>query len=220
MPCFPSMKTACLYLLLLATTQLCSTSPAAPASHSIPQEHTLPETLNPTIQPHNDSTLVGVTPWPSGPYTLHLPSDYIFGIDGESYSDSPAPTTASIQRFLYEFSDNLESAYPPPSLSPLRARSTYYDLDSFTRYDLTADVLAIVGLRAPSATVGKALGKLAFEVGRHGAPQQLIGLISKHQRGLIPVRQYNLIRLVIQPLGEEGLRMGTSNQSGEFMATA
>ena len=214
------MRTACLYLLSLATTHSCSASPTAPASTDIPQEHTLPETLNPTIQPHNDSANLGITPWPATPYTINLPSNFIFTIHAEPYSHSPAPATASIQRFVYEFSDNLENAYPPPNLSPRRAGSSYYDLYSYTRYDLTSEIVRIIGLRAPSETVGKALSKLAFEIGAHGPPRHLMGLISKGQRGWIPLRQYNVIWLVIRPLGLGDSQRTASNQSNEFAVTA
>ena len=216
------MRTACLHPLWLATNQLGSTSPVAPASNHIPNGHTLPETLNPIIQPHNDSTPVGFTPWPFLPHNLELPPNYIISISGESYSgspDSPAPTIASIQRFLSDFSDNLKSAYPPPNLSPQRASSFHYDLDSGTRYDLAAKVSGIIGLRVPSATVVIALSKLAKEIRRHGPPVILIGLISKSPGMLIPVRHYT-IQLDVRSLDEKGLQSGALDQSSGFTATA
>ena len=175
-----------------------------PAAKNIPQEQTLRKNLDPTTQPRNDSTLVGVKPWSTEPYTLPLTPDYVFTIVGQDYLESPTPTAGSIVAFLNEFSDNLEREYPPPSLSPQRASSHHFDLDSFTRYDLTLEVIAIIALRAPSDIVGIALKKLAIEIRKHGAPDYVLGVTGKHQGGLFPVRHYNTIRLEVQPLGQRG----------------
>jgi len=165
------------------------------------------------------TTNLTMSHWPTQFYALPLGDNFKLVIfSAYSYVKRPLPKISPIQDFIRDFSDNLEHAYPPPALAPKEAGQSYYDTDSFTRWDIREWVIPILSTKAPSKIVIAALVQIAREVAKHGSPA-LVDAIIVGPRGSKEECGFNSLKLLITPLGK-GLVGDVVNATSGFASTA
>lgn len=149
------------------------------------------------------TTNLTMSPWPTKLYALDLGDNYqLVIIDARPYVKRPLPNIPPIQGFFRDFATNLERAYPPPALAPREAGQSYYDTDSFTRWDVAEWVIPLLCMTAPSRYIIAALVQLEREVARHGSPALLdAGIFGPH--GSKPQAGFNSIKFSITPLQKD-----------------
>ncbi|KAL8797740.1 MAG: hypothetical protein Q9195_000092 [Heterodermia aff. obscurata] len=170
------------------------------------------ETRSTLMSPSNNGTDSGLQAWPRGRYSLALVENFYLQIKAERYTRASPPLVRRLQGFIFEFADNIESEYPPPGLSPQRASSGYYDLESFTKFEIDERVFGMFASRAPTAILINALTKIAVQIRRHGPPELLHGFIYQPRPGLIPVKSFNLITLEIHQIESHATDIATLNR--------
>ena len=212
--------------LLVAFALRCVTVVAAPspspASAPAKRATTIPVKIE-TAKVSNITTTLGLRPWPRKQYTVSLGGDWFFTLSAESYTLTPRPATSALQHFIYTFSDDIEAAYPPPSLAPPRATLEHYDTDSFTEWGIEEFVHSISGSPAPTEIVAKALSKIAIEMGRYGPPRRLSALIltPRNLPWLLKWKHYNLIEMGIYPMEAHSLQANGGNGTDHgFVSTS
>ena len=169
--------------------------------------------------PHSNTNLT-ISPWPNDHYFLPLINDYKLNIySATPYSRRPPPRVLLLQEFIRDFADNIEHAYPPPALAPIRGGQRYYDMDSFTKWRIEEAVLPIMGTSASTELVMLALAQISLQVASHGPPAELNTLIVGQKK---PGKYYpmNSIYLSVHPLGEGEMRGTAVSRTGGFVSTS
>lgn len=191
----------CVGVVFAATYSASPTAKATPVLPAVAQNNAILTTRgNASPEP---IIKVGLSPWPDYQYDIPLSSDYVLLVSGAPYYQAPKPPIPSIRRFIYEFMNDIEDAYPPPGLSPRRATLKHYDGIRFTVYRISEEVLPIFTSFAPSAILLEALNVLAGEIRNHGTPRTIIASITKNRGRFLPRELFNLIQLDIAPLGPQ-----------------
>ena len=173
-----------------------------------------------TLSPSDNGTRSGLQAWPSSRYNLALPDGFYLRISAERYTHASRPQSRDLQGFIFEFADNIESEYPPPGLSPQKASQVYYDIDSFTKFEIQERVLGVLSSRAPTAILIKALTKIAVQVRKYGPPGSLVAIICQPRSGLMPARTFNGIYLEILQLESNGTDMITLDRRIDSLGTS
>lgn len=175
---------------------------------SIQHRTLLPSTINITM-----------SPWPTHRYALPLGGNFkLVILTAKPYSKRPLPNVPRIKDFIRDFSDNLEHAYPPPALTPKEAGQSFYDTDSFTKWEITEWVFPISSIPAPSGVVVGALVQIAREVAKYGPPA-LVEATILGPHGTKTARAFNTMRLEIRPLGK-GLVGHVVNATSNLASTS
>ena len=172
-----------------------------------------------TLSPSDNGTALGLQAWPRGRYTLALTEDFFLEVSAERYAHASRPLSRHLQSFILEFSINVESEYPPPGLSPLRAFQVFYDTDSFTKVEIGQQVIGLLATRAPTEVLIKALATVAEQIRKHGPPESVTALIFKPRSGFIKIKPFNFIALDILQLESNGTDTSTSDRSIDFLET-
>ena len=199
------MKPIELYSLVAALLLHSLTAVAAPTTipPSTPAKRatTIPVDIE-TAKVSNITTTLGLRRWPNKQYTVSLRDGWFLAISAESYTLNPRPASPAFQQLIYQFSDDIEAAYPPPSLSPRRASLEYYDTDSFTEWGIVEAVDDIMGNLAPTEVLARALSRLAIDVGRYGPPLRLKSLIltKRNLPWILQWKQHNYILMGVSPM--------------------
>ena len=165
-----------------------------------------------TLSPNDNGTALGLPAWPLGRYTLVLLENFFLEVTAERYAHASPPLSRHLQNFVFEFSINIESEYPPPGISPLRATQVFYDTDSFTKVQIGELVIGLLASRAPTAILIKALATIAEQIRKHGPPKTLSGLIFQPRSGLIKIKAFNFITLDILQLESNGTDTSISDR--------
>lgn len=172
-----------------------------------------------TLSPSDNGTGSGLQAWPRGRYYLALQDRFYLDMTATRYTHAPPPQSRHLQGFIFEFADNIESEYPPPGLSPQRASQFYYDMDSFTRFNIEQSVVGVLASRAPTAILIKALTKIAIQIRKHGPPESLNAIIFQTRSGLIPLKSFNIINLDILQLESNGTDTITFDRTIDSLGT-
>ena len=165
------------------------------------------------------TTNLSMSPWPTKYYALPLGDNYKLVITlARPYVKRPLPHVSTIQNFFRDFAINLEHAYPPPALAPKEAGQSYYDTDSFTRWDIRESVIPLVSTTAPSKYIIAALLEIEHQVSRHGPPAFVEALLVG-PRGSKSEVGFNSIAFSMTPL-ERNLAGNVVDATSGFASTS
>ncbi|KAL8830161.1 MAG: hypothetical protein Q9170_005866 [Blastenia crenularia] len=147
---------------------------------------------------------LGRPPWPDYFYTLRLIEGYYIAVKADRYQFLHPPSPKAIQSLIYDFSDDIEAAYPPPGLSPPKAHLDYYDMESLTKLEISEEAGTVITWSKPAPTkiLLDALRKLAQECGRWEPPRMVHVFIAKKRSGSSDrADRFNAIQLSIRTIG-------------------
>lgn len=171
--------------LLIAISTLIISGSAA-LGIPLPPSHLFPSNLindtNISLQAPGQSPNLTFTPWPRGSYRIKLPShtgDFDLVIAStKSFSASRLVNVHTLQDFVRDFAANIEREYPIPAYVPRHVSQDYFDLDSYTRWDIRLNNVPFIGYKLLTERALLALNELARQLGIHGPAEVVFSVAS------------------------------------------
>ena len=155
------------------------------------------------------------TPWPATPYQIPLYSrsgipDLVF-IVAKSFHGRRPVRVQSLEDFLEEFRDNIDSEYPDPGYGPRLARQSHIDIESYTKWSIEINE-GIFGYRLTTEWCLLALFELRRQVGSHGPANVFFSV--KEERST-----YTYGYLIIEEIGGPSLKASLADGESKFQTS-